>query len=728
MATHDPRILVASGGDVAQLSFSGALPDIAEQMERHAADSVMINTGVADLAFLRPVASRLRTLSVNCVCHDVSGLADLTELKVLALATAPTFAPLAALPNLKRLDVAGSAPWHELAALPALRELVINGSFAEGAESPLEDLMPLVPIEQLEYLRLRGVVLQSLNGIERMRALRSLALHMSYVREPRQADYVRERFGFDVTRIVPRRASETRRLRSAQWFLHADAVVAEQVRAAIPADRMYAAQVTHDRPACVLLLIDRSGSMRGASGEDARARAKAKADGLSDADLDALERSLGSEMLRSEAVAHAVNRFLPDLAARCGNSARVDIGIVEYGERVGSAWGGGLAGRALVPLNEVIANPLRSGSDGPVWIESQASGRTPLQGALRVATEMIRAWCNDHPDSFPPVVINLYGEDPDLGDIYRDAWALRAQATQHGPALLFWIAKRYGYSGGAFSAAELLTADEHHFRLASGMPPTVADAARRAGFQFPGTVRGCFSHPAPDEYATLLHVFTAIPGIPWSETYVRHRLPPVVLDTKEIERLTVRRRPDGSVSDFEVPRIKGPMTLDVFWKVIDKTRKDVEDVDQHGDRILETLEQFSERDLIAFDRLLSERLAESHRYDLWAVAFIALGGCSDDAFDYFQCWLVSQGRAYFEAALADPVKAARRINPGDEAQFERLRYIAAEVFEAKTGRADFGGKREIVDRSLTGASWREEDLAKRYQRIARRFGTERPGR
>jgi hypothetical protein len=47
-------------------------------------------------------------------------------------------------------------------------------------------------------------------------------------------------------------------------------------------------------------------------------------------------------------------------------------------------------------------------------------------------------------------------------------------------------------------------------------------------------------------------------------------------------------------------------------------------------------------------------MAESYRWDLWGAAYLINGGCSDDGFDYFRGWLLSQGRAIWQATLADP--------------------------------------------------------------------------
>ncbi len=65
------------------------------------------------------------------------------------------------------------------------------------------------------------------------------------------------------------------------------------------------------------------------------------------------------------------------------------------------------------------------------------------------------------------------------------------------------------------------------------------------------------------------------------------------------------------------------MDIDQFWKVIDTSRRGADDVDEQEDRLVQLLEQLDEDGLLEFDRLLSERLAESFRRELWAVAYLS---------------------------------------------------------------------------------------------------------
>ncbi|MDX3524851.1 MULTISPECIES: DUF4240 domain-containing protein [Streptomyces] len=59
-------------------------------------------------------------------------------------------------------------------------------------------------------------------------------------------------------------------------------------------------------------------------------------------------------------------------------------------------------------------------------------------------------------------------------------------------------------------------------------------------------------------------------------------------------------------------------------------------------------------EIVAAEQVLWDLMAESYTNPLWAAAYTANGGCSDDGFDYFRGWLIAQGREVFERAVADP--------------------------------------------------------------------------
>ena len=71
-------------------------------------------------------------------------------------------------------------------------------------------------------------------------------------------------------------------------------------------------------------------------------------------------------------------------------------------------------------------------------------------------------------------------------------------------------------------------------------------------------------------------------------------------------------------------------------------------------RATELLAVLAPEQIAAAAQVLRDLMAGSYRGDLWAAAYLINGGCSDDGFEYFRGWLITQGREAFEHAVADP--------------------------------------------------------------------------
>lgn len=133
------------------------------------------------------------------------------------------------------------------------------------------------------------------------------------------------------------------------------------------------------------------------------------------------------------------------------------------------------------------------------------------------------------------------------------------------------------------------------------------------------------------------------------------------------------------------------MDKQTFWKLIETARAQAGPADV-APRAAELLAGYPESEIAAAQQVLWDLLAESYRAPLWAAAYVINGGCSDDGFDYFRGWLLTQGREAFEAALADPdalaghpaVRAA--ASQGLELWDEEALSIAWTAYESATGR------------------------------------------
>jgi hypothetical protein len=173
----------------------------------------------------------------------------------------------------------------------------------------------------------------------------------------------------------------------------------------------------------------------------------------------------GKYTKKSEAVAAVLNSILNQIVLASIDGAdvksRADITVLGYeGEGatgVRSALGAGLAGKEIVTPAELNDNPLRietatmkmTDENGglveyvvqtPFWVEAVAGGSTPMCAALQRASDLAERWVRAHPDSFPPVVMNITDGGATDGrnrDILAAPDAIHRVATTDGNALLF---------------------------------------------------------------------------------------------------------------------------------------------------------------------------------------------------------------------------------------------------------------------------------------------------
>ena len=195
-------------------------------------------------------------------------------------------------------------------------------------------------------------------------------------------------------------------------------------------------------PGCMIFLIDQSGSM---------------------SDQFAVEQ-IGGGRRKCDMVATIFNSFLNELITvntevLADSSAevkqRADICALGYeGTSVTSALDGRLASQPFATLAELQMNPLdielrkRKEIDDtgsfyeveipfPIWIKAKHGGGTPMCAALRRAYDMASQWAINHPNNYPPVIINLTDGMSTDGDPLGLAQQMTQISTTDGNALLF---------------------------------------------------------------------------------------------------------------------------------------------------------------------------------------------------------------------------------------------------------------------------------------------------
>lgn len=258
----------------------------------------------------------------------------------------------------------------------------------------------------------------------------------------------------------------------------------------------YSRRTTSESPSLFVFLLDQSSSMEDPFGGDASGPTKA------------------------HGVADAVNAVLSELTMRAATTAEqlkpyFDIAVIGYGggeDGVRPALTGPLAGRDLVSIVDIAPNFARMDSrtrkipDGaggvleqeikfPVWVEPLHMGGTPMAPALNRAADLAREWLTSHPDSFPPIVLNVTdGEENVGGDALPPAAQLMNISTADGEVLLFNLHLSSHRSAPVlFPLSPSGLADEFArklFEMSSVLPEPMRAAAEEQGFKLEQGARG----------------------------------------------------------------------------------------------------------------------------------------------------------------------------------------------------------------------------------------------
>lgn len=227
----------------------------------------------------------------------------------------------------------------------------------------------------------------------------------------------------------------------------------------------YNAEISRTNPSCFVFLVDQSHSMNDPWGAE---EGSTKSQGVSD----------------------AINKLLQNLVIRCSKEEGIrdyyHVSVIGYGKDVGPALGASakpvepqpepesdedddaspeeepeapagdsvLKGRDIIPISEIGDNPTRletrtqKDSDGaggiierevrfPVWFDPQAANGTPMCRALTMAQGIVHKFITDHPDCFPPIVINITDGESTDGDPKQIALMLRHMTVDDGRVLVF---------------------------------------------------------------------------------------------------------------------------------------------------------------------------------------------------------------------------------------------------------------------------------------------------
>lgn len=160
------------------------------------------------------------------------------------------------------------------------------------------------------------------------------------------------------------------------------------------------------------------------------------------------------------------------------------------------------------------------------------------------------------------------------------------------------------------------------------------------------------------------------------------------------------------------------MNEELFWNLLYTARKN--GTEAFSTTLADELQVMSPQEILVFHSTFREKMVQAYRWDIWGAAFVISGGCSDDSFEYFWCWLIAQGKVVFDGALKNP-DSLSGLEIEDEPDEEDLLYLAHEVYEKKAGEEmpNTGSPDPSEPKS---DAWDEENVEELFPKLAEKYG------
>jgi hypothetical protein len=288
----------------------------------------------------------------------------------------------------------------------------------------------------------------------------------------------------------------------------------------------YSAEISRRQPSCFLFLIDQSGSMADAFSNDSASKGTAK--GVNES----LHKT-NEPIQKAQAVADAVNRLLDSLGQRCVKGNEIydyfDVGVIGYNSEVTSALDGIAGEKAIASIGKIYENPtelekraqkLPDGMGGlvevyndfPIWFKPIASGGTAMCSVFAMARILLEEWIEEHPNSYPPTIINITDGESTDGDPTEEAINLKTLSTSDGSVLLYNIhlSAEYTQPVSFPNTSEVLNDPYARlmFDLSSPLPYAAQKAAEKEGYKITPDARAFMFNADPVKLIQFLDIGT----------------------------------------------------------------------------------------------------------------------------------------------------------------------------------------------------------------------------
>ncbi len=161
-----------------------------------------------------------------------------------------------------------------------------------------------------------------------------------------------------------------------------------------------------------------------------------------------------------------------------------------------------------------------------------------------------------------------------------------------------------------------------------------------------------------------------------------------------------------------------------FWQIIEETQ--APSAEEQERKLYERLNRLSEKEVLEFERTVSIRYWELYSRELWGVAYLYTGFCSDDGFMDWRKWIIFCGKEAFETARDRPDDLVPIIDAHPDAGCEGIGYIPMRVLRDKNRKWKHASPEFDIQRpkEMRGQRWKPEDLKDLLPKTYRRFQTD----
>lgn len=125
----------------------------------------------------------------------------------------------------------------------------------------------------------------------------------------------------------------------------------------------------------------------------------------------------------------------------------------------------------------------------------------------------------------------------------------------------------------------------------------------------------------------------------------------------------------------------------IFWEIIDKSLKSTKSQEEQENFLVAEIKKLTPKEIVGFRLRTDKLLYDTYNSAMWCAGYIMNGGCSDDSFEYFRCWVISRGKDAYNNAKLNP-DSLINVAKGDIGlyEFESFWYVALKAFEYNTGK------------------------------------------